>query len=79
MRGRYTEVGTVYMSGTLEATVWVDISSTIAPEGRSGLVPREPGRRSGAGRSGGEVEVGNEGRRVGVAYAEAFRRLTLHV
>jgi LmbE family N-acetylglucosaminyl deacetylase len=77
--GPVHEVGTVYMSGTLEATVWVDISSTIAQKvaavscHESQVADPELADRVVRLRS------GNEGRRVGVAYAEAFRRLTLHV
>lgn len=72
-----TEVA--YLSGTLEPTVWVDISETIGlkvaavschksqisdPEWADRVV---------------RLRAEAEGARVGVAFAEAFRRLRLHV
>jgi LmbE family N-acetylglucosaminyl deacetylase len=67
------------MSGTLDPTVWVDISSTIAQKvaavscHESQVADPELADRVVS------LRAGNEGRRIGVAYAEAFRRLTLHV
>jgi LmbE family N-acetylglucosaminyl deacetylase len=69
----------VYMSGTLEPTVWVDISATIdlkvsAVSCHSSQVPDAEWADRVV-----RLRAGNEGRRVGVHYAEAFRRLRLHV
>lgn len=72
------QVSVAYMSGTLEPTVWVDISGSIDtkvaavachrsqipdPEGADRVV---------------RLRARSEGQRVGVQYAEAFRRLHLH-
>jgi LmbE family N-acetylglucosaminyl deacetylase len=69
----------VYMSGTLDPSVWVDISSTIdkkvaAVSCHTSQVP-DPEWADRVVRLRAEAE----GRRVGVAFAEAFRRLRLHV
>jgi LmbE family N-acetylglucosaminyl deacetylase len=67
------------MSGTLEATVWVDISSTIGQkvDAVSAHVSQVPDRE--VAKRVVELRAANEGSRVGVPYAEAFRRLRLHV
>jgi LmbE family N-acetylglucosaminyl deacetylase len=73
-------VSTVLLSGTLDPDDWVDVSDTI--ETKAAAV--ECHRSQFAGQSGwaGEAVRGRaaeEGRRVGVEYAEGFRRLTLGV
>jgi len=72
------QVTTVLLSGTLEPDEWVDITDTI--ERKAAAV--ECHRTQFAGEAGwaGEAvrrRASEEGRRVGVAYAEGFRRLTL--
>jgi LmbE family N-acetylglucosaminyl deacetylase len=71
-------VSTVLLSGTLEPDEWVDVTDTI--EIKAAAV--ECHRTQFAGQSGwaGEAvrrRAAEEGRRVGVGYAEGFRRLTL--
>jgi LmbE family N-acetylglucosaminyl deacetylase len=71
-------VSEVLLSGTLEPDVWVDVTDTI--EIKAAAV--ECHRTQFAGQSGwaGEAvrrRAAEEGRRVGVGYAEGFRRLTL--
>ena len=68
-----------YLSGTLDPTVWVDISATIerkvaAVSCHKSQVP-DPEWADRVVRMRAEAE----GSRVGVAFAEAFRRLRLHV
>jgi LmbE family N-acetylglucosaminyl deacetylase len=72
------QVSTVLLSGTLEPDEWVDVSATI--EAKAAAV--ECHRTQFAGQAGwaGEAvrhRAAEEGRRVGVAYAEGFRRLNL--
>jgi LmbE family N-acetylglucosaminyl deacetylase len=72
------QVTTVLLSATLEPDEWVDISDTI--EVKASAV--ECHRTQFAGQDGwaGEAvrrRAAEEGRRVGVTYAEGFRRLTL--
>jgi LmbE family N-acetylglucosaminyl deacetylase len=67
-----------YLSGTLEPTVWVDISKTIeqkvsAVSCHKSQIP-DPEMADRVVRLRAEAE----GQRVGVAFAEAFRRLRLH-
>jgi LmbE family N-acetylglucosaminyl deacetylase len=67
-----------YLSGTLEPTVWVDVSATIerkalAVSCHKSQVP-DPEWADNVVR----LRADAEGRRVGVEYAEAFRRLRLH-
>ncbi len=71
-------VSMVLLSGTLEPDEWVDVTGTI--EIKAAAV--ECHRTQFAGQSGwaGEAvrrRAAEEGRRVGVGYAEGFRRLTL--
>ena len=71
-------VSEVLLSGTLEPDEWVDVTDTI--EIKAAAV--ECHRTQFAGQSGwaGEAvrrRAAEEGRRVGVGYAEGFRRLTL--
>ena len=72
------QVATVLLSGTLEPDEWVDVSGTI--ETKAAAV--ECHRTQFAGQEGwaGEAvrrRAAEEGRRVGVAHAEGFRRLDL--
>jgi len=72
------QVATVLLSGTLEPDEWVDVSDTI--ETKAAAV--ECHRTQFAGQEGwaGEAvrrRAAEEGRRVGVAHAEGFRRLNL--
>jgi LmbE family N-acetylglucosaminyl deacetylase len=72
------QVATVLLSATLEPDEWVDVSQTL--ETKASAV--ECHRTQFAGQDGwaGEAvrrRAAEEGRRVGVTYAEGFRRLTL--
>ena len=68
----------VYLSGTLEPDVWVDVTDTVAIKAaavechRSQLVGEERWAGDAVRRRAEE-----EGRRAGVSYAEGFRRLRL--
>ena len=73
------QTSVAYMSGTLEPSVWVDISATIgqkvaAVSCHKSQVP-DPEWADRVVRLRAEAE----GSRVGVPFAEAFRRLRLHV
>jgi LmbE family N-acetylglucosaminyl deacetylase len=73
------QVSAVYLSGTLEPDVWVDISETVEVKAaavechRSQFAGAEAGWAAEAVRRRAE----EEGRRAGVVYAEGFRRLRL--
>jgi LmbE family N-acetylglucosaminyl deacetylase len=72
------QVATVLLSGTLEPDEWVDVSDTMETK----VAAVECHRTQFAGEAGWAGEAvrrrgAEEGRRVGVAYAEGFRRLTL--
>lgn len=73
------QVRTVYLSGTLEPDVWVDISETV--EAKAAAVECHRSQFSSADREwAGEAvrrRAEEEGRRAGVGYAEGFRRLRL--
>jgi len=77
--GRVHQADVAYLSGTLEPTVWVDVTSTIEKKVKAVVCHRtqvpDPDWADRVVRIRGE----EEGRRVGVTYAEAFRRLRLHV
>jgi LmbE family N-acetylglucosaminyl deacetylase len=70
---------TLYLSGTLEPDVWVDITDTVEVKvaavecHRTQFASGPEGWVAGVVRSRAE----DEGRRAGVAFAEGFRRLTL--
>ena len=73
------QVTTVLLSGTLAPDEWVDVSDTID----SKVAAVECHRTQFAGEAGwaGEavrLRAAEEGRRIGVAHAEGFRRLNLH-
>jgi LmbE family N-acetylglucosaminyl deacetylase len=72
------QVLAVLLSATLEPDEWVDISDTI--ETKASAVECHRTQFAGQGGWAGEAvrrRAAEEGRRVGVAYAEGFRRLTL--
>ena len=75
-QGPLHQVTTVYLSGTLEPDVWVDISGSIEAK----VAAVECHRSQFAGEAGwvGDVvrrRAEEEGRRAGVPFAEGFRRL----
>jgi LmbE family N-acetylglucosaminyl deacetylase len=72
------QVKTVYLSGTLEPDVWVDVSDTVALKAAAVECHRSQFSESG-GWAGEAVRLRaeEEGRRAGVPYAEGFRRLRL--
>jgi len=74
--GEAHQVSTVLLSGTLEPNVWVDISGALESKVRAigchrTQFPDGPDLVTAAVRSGAE----DAGRRVGVDFAEGFRRL----
>ncbi|HUY20882.1 MAG TPA: PIG-L deacetylase family protein [Acidimicrobiales bacterium] len=72
------QVETALLSGTLEPTVWVDVTATIDDKAAAVSCHRSQFAESGewARRAVRERAV-EDGRRAGVAYAEGFRRLRL--
>ncbi len=73
------QVSTVLLSGTLEPDEWVDVSGTI--EIKAAAVECHRTQFAGQGGWAGDAvrrRAAEEGRRAGAAYAEGFRRLTLH-
>ena len=73
------QVSTVYLSGTLEPDVWVDISETVEVKASAVECHRSQFADAEAGWAGDAVRrrAAEEGRRAGVAHAEGFRRLRL--
>lgn len=77
--GAAHQVGTVLLSGTLEPDVWVDVATSLEAKiaalfcHRSQLAPDAEEWLAGFVRQRTEAE----GRRVGVAHAEGFRRIRL--
>ncbi|HEY3943427.1 MAG TPA: PIG-L deacetylase family protein [Acidimicrobiales bacterium] len=72
------QVGVVYLSGTLEPDVWVDVGDTV--EMKVAAVERHRSQLGGDEHWAAEVvrqRAREEGRRAGVTYAEGFRRLRL--
>jgi LmbE family N-acetylglucosaminyl deacetylase len=72
------QVGAVYLSGTLEPNVWVDISETI--DVKMAAVQCHRSQFEGDGTWAGEavrLRAEEEGRRAGLSFAEGFRRLHL--
>jgi LmbE family N-acetylglucosaminyl deacetylase len=76
--GPVHQVETVLLSGTLEPTVWVDISATIEDKAKAVSCHRSqfPGDPDWAARAV-RTRAAEDGRRAGVQYAEGFRRLRL--
>jgi LmbE family N-acetylglucosaminyl deacetylase len=78
--GPVHQVETALLSGTLEPTVWVDVSDTIEDKAAAVVCHRSQFADDGewaatAVRS----RAAEDGRRAGVAFAEGFRRLRLSV
>jgi LmbE family N-acetylglucosaminyl deacetylase len=68
----------VLLSGTLEPTVWVDVTATIDDKASAVACHRSQFGDDGEWATGAvRVRAEEEGRRAGVAYAEGFRRLRL--
>jgi LmbE family N-acetylglucosaminyl deacetylase len=68
-----------YLSGTLEPTVWVDITETIVQKVASVTCHKSQVPDPDWAERVVRLRAEAEGQRLGVAYAEAFRRLRLHV
>jgi LmbE family N-acetylglucosaminyl deacetylase len=77
--GAAHQVETALLSGTLEPTVWVDVSSTIDDKAAAVSCHRSQfaGDSSWAARAV-RVRAQEDGRRAGVTFAEGFRRLRLN-
>jgi LmbE family N-acetylglucosaminyl deacetylase len=71
------QVKTVYLSGTLDPDVWVDVTETIALKAAAVECHRSQFQAAGDGWAGEAVRLRaeEEGLRAGVAFAEGFRRL----
>ncbi len=76
--GAAHQVGAVYLSGTLEPDVWVDISTTVEAKARA-LLCHQSQLGDGAEwlRTVVRERAEEEGRDAGVSHAEGFRRLVL--
>jgi len=76
--GPVHQVDTALLSGTLEPSVWVDVSSTIDDKAAAVSCHRSqfPGDTEWAA-SAVRTRAAEDGRRAGVAFAEGFRRLRL--
>ncbi len=77
-RGPAHQVQVAYLSGTLEPDVFVDVTETIdakvaAVECHASQLPEAPGWADDVVRA----RAAEEGNRIGVAYAEGFRRLLI--
>ncbi len=77
--GPVHQVQVAYLSGTLEPTVWVDITETIEQKVASVVCHRTQVPDPDWAERVVRLRAEAEGERVAVAYAEAFRRLRLHV
>ncbi|MGH9018198.1 MAG: PIG-L deacetylase family protein [Acidimicrobiales bacterium] len=78
--GPVHQVETVLLSGTLEPTVWVDITETI--DDKAAAVSCHRSQFAGDGDWASQAvrsRAAEDGRRAGVAFAEGFRRLRLGV
>jgi LmbE family N-acetylglucosaminyl deacetylase len=78
--GPVHEVETVLLSGTLEPSVWVDVSSTI--EDKAAAVSCHRSQFADEGEWAARAvrqRASEDGRQAGVAFAEGFRRLRLSV
>jgi LmbE family N-acetylglucosaminyl deacetylase len=78
--GPVHQVETVLLSGTLEPTVWVDVSSTIEDKATAVSCHRSqfPGDAEWAADAV-RLRAAEDGKRAGVAFAEGFRRLRLSI
>ncbi len=72
---------TALLSGTLEPTVWVDVTATIEDKAAAVSCHRSQFADDGewARPPAVRTRAAEDGRRAGVAYAEGFRRLRLSV
>jgi LmbE family N-acetylglucosaminyl deacetylase len=77
--GPVHQVEVAYLSGTLEPTVWVDITDTIEQKVASVACHKTQVPDTDWAERVVRLRAEAEGQRVGVPYAEAFRRLRLHV
>ncbi|MGO9343903.1 MAG: PIG-L deacetylase family protein [Acidimicrobiales bacterium] len=77
--GPVHQVQVAYLSGTLEPTVWVDITDTIGEKVASVMCHKTQVPDPDWAERVVRLRAEAEGQRVGVEYAEAFRRLRLHV
>ncbi len=76
--GPVHQVETVLLSGTLEPTVWVDVTDTVEDKAKAVSCHRSQVADDGEwARRAVRERAREEGRRAGVAYAEGFRRLRL--
>jgi LmbE family N-acetylglucosaminyl deacetylase len=78
--GPVHQVETALLSGTLEPTVWVDVSTTI--DDKAAAVSCHKSQFAGDGEWAANAvrsRAAEDGRRAGVAFAEGFRRLRLSV
>jgi LmbE family N-acetylglucosaminyl deacetylase len=78
--GPVHQVETALLSGTLEPTVWVDVSATI--DEKAAAVSCHRSQFAGDGEWAAKAvrtRAAEDGRRAGVAFAEGFRRLRLSV
>jgi len=74
------QVETVLMSGTLESTVWVDVTSTIDQKADAVSCHRSQFADGGEwARRAVRLRAEEDGHQAGVAFAEGFRRLRLGV
>lgn len=77
-RGPAHKVGELYLAGTLEPDVWVDVSATI--EAKAEAIACHASQLGGAGewlRGAVRRRAEEAGREASVAFAEGFRRITL--
>jgi LmbE family N-acetylglucosaminyl deacetylase len=76
--GEAHQVETALLSGTLEPSVWVDVSSTIDDKAAAVSCHRSQFSGDGAWATRAvRMRAQEDGRRAGVAFAEGFRRLRL--
>jgi LmbE family N-acetylglucosaminyl deacetylase len=76
--GPVHQAAVCFLSGTLEPTVWVDVSASIDRKVQAVSCHRSQVEDAELADRVVKLRAEAEGRRVGVAYAEAFRRLRLH-
>jgi LmbE family N-acetylglucosaminyl deacetylase len=78
--GPVHQVETALLSGTLEPTVWVDVSDTIEDKAAAVVCHRSQFADDGEwAATAVRTRAAEDGRRAGVAFAEGFRRLRLSV
>jgi LmbE family N-acetylglucosaminyl deacetylase len=78
--GPVHQVETALLSGTLEPTVWVDVTATIEDKVAAVSCHRSQFAGDGEWAAGAvRMRAAEDGKRAGVAFAEGFRRLRLSV